>query len=171
MAYLEQQSCEQVFPETCNLFLTLFTLQGCSRLPGPQAQLLVHHAQGRPRRQGGLPGGQYHLPAVYLGSPTLVGSLFLCCSVTKLCPTPSNPVDCSTPGFPALNYWKFISIESVMPANHLIFCRPPCPPALIPSIRVFSSESAVRVRWSLQLSKTSLQFMILLPDHQPKPWL
>lgn len=30
VAYLERQSCEQVFPETCDLFLTLFTLRGCS---------------------------------------------------------------------------------------------------------------------------------------------
>ena len=50
-----------------------------------------------------------------------------------------------------------------MPANHLIFCRPlVLLPSVFPSIRVFSSESAVRVRWSLQLSKTSLRFMILL---------
>ena len=50
-----------------------------------------------------------------------------------------------------------------MPSSHLIFCRPlVLLPSVFPSIRVFSSESAVRVRWSLQLSKTSLRFMILL---------
>ena len=43
---------------------------------------------------------------------------------------------------------KLMSIESVMPSNHLILC---CPllllPSIFPSIRVFSNESALRVRW------------------------
>ena len=43
---------------------------------------------------------------------------------------------------------KFMSIESVMPSNHLILCRPlPLLPSVFPSIRVFSSESALRIRW------------------------
>ena len=43
---------------------------------------------------------------------------------------------------------KLISIESVMPSNHLIFCRPPLLlPSVFPSIRVFSSESAFHIRW------------------------
>ena len=49
------------------------------------------------------------------------------------------------------NSWsllKFISIKSVMPSNHLILC---CPllllPSIFPSIRVFSNESALRMRW------------------------
>ena len=38
---------------------------------------------------------------------------------------------------------KLMSIESVMPSNHLILCRPlPLPPSIFPSIGVFSSESA-----------------------------
>ena len=41
-----------------------------------------------------------------------------------------------------------MSIESVMPSNHLILCRPLLlPPSVFPSIRVFSSESALRIRW------------------------
>ena len=43
---------------------------------------------------------------------------------------------------------KFMSIESVMPSNYLILC---CPllllPSMFPSVRVFSSESALRIRW------------------------
>ena len=43
---------------------------------------------------------------------------------------------------------KLISIESVMPSNHLILC---CPllllPSIFPSIRVFSNESALHIRW------------------------
>ena len=43
---------------------------------------------------------------------------------------------------------KLMSIESVMPANHLILCRPLLLlPSIFPSIRVFSNESAVRIRW------------------------
>ena len=41
-----------------------------------------------------------------------------------------------------------MSIESVMPSNHLILCRPLLlPPLIFPSIRVFSNESVLRIRW------------------------
>ena len=40
---------------------------------------------------------------------------------------------------------KLVSIESVMPSNHLILCRPLLLPSIFPNI--FSSESAVRIRW------------------------
>ena len=43
---------------------------------------------------------------------------------------------------------KLMSIELVMPANHLILCRPLLlPPSIFPSIRVFSNESVLRIRW------------------------
>ena len=43
---------------------------------------------------------------------------------------------------------KLMSIESVMPSNHLILCCPLLlPPSIFPSIRVFSSESVLRIRW------------------------
>ena len=41
---------------------------------------------------------------------------------------------------------KPMSIESVMPSNHLILCRPLLPPSVFPSIGVFSNESALRIR-------------------------
>ena len=41
-----------------------------------------------------------------------------------------------------------MSVESVVPSNHLILCRPLLlPPSIFPSIRVFSNESALRIRW------------------------
>ena len=44
---------------------------------------------------------------------------------------------------------KPMTIESVMPSNHLILCRPLfLPPLIFPSIRVFSNESALCIRWS-----------------------
>ena len=43
---------------------------------------------------------------------------------------------------------KLMSIESVMPSNHLILCRPLLlPPSIFPSIRVFSNESALCIKW------------------------
>jgi len=43
---------------------------------------------------------------------------------------------------------KFVSVESVMPSNHLILCHPLfLPPSIFPSIRVFSNESVLRIRW------------------------
>ena len=52
---------------------------------------------------------------------------------------------------------KLMSIESVMPSNHLILCRPLLlPPSIFPSIGVFSNESALRIRcpkyWSFSFS-------------------
>ena len=42
---------------------------------------------------------------------------------------------------------KFMSIELVMPSDHLLLCHPLLPPSIFPSIRVFSNESALRIRW------------------------
>ena len=71
-----------------------------------------------------------------------------CCSVTRACPTPCDHIDCSTPGFPVLHHLKLRSTESVMPSNHFVLR---CPLLLLPSIflsiRVFSNESALRIRW------------------------
>ena len=39
------------------------------------------------------------------------------------------------------------SIESVMPLNHLILCHPLLPPSIFPSIRVFSNELVLHIRW------------------------
>ena len=59
------------------------------------------------------------------------------------------------PGLPSFNIsrslLKLMSIESMMPSNHLILCLPPAPhlllPTTFPSIRVFSNESALQIRW------------------------
>ena len=61
-------------------------------------------------------------------------------------------MDCSTPGFlvhtNSRSLLKLVSIESVMPFNHLILCHPLLlPPSIFPSIRVFSNESVLRIRW------------------------
>ena len=78
-------------------------------------------------------------------------SAFQFSSVTQSCPTLCDPMDCSMPGFPAhhqLLEFKLMSIESVIPSNHLILCRPHLLlPSIFPSIRVFSNESPFHIRW------------------------
>ena len=74
------------------------------------------------------------------------------CSVTKSCPTLCDPMDCSTPGFPSFTiFWSLLqltSIELVILSNHLIFCHPLLfLPSIFPSIRVFSNELALRIKW------------------------
>ena len=69
----------------------------------------------------------------------------------KLCPTLCDTMDCSTPGSPVLpiswSLLKLMSIESVMPSNHLILCPLLLLPSIFPSIRVFSNESLLCIRW------------------------
>ena len=56
---------------------------------------------------------------------------------------------------------KLMSIELVMPSNHLILCRPHLlPPLIFPSIRVFSSESVLCIRLQLQLQHQSFQWTL-----------
>ena len=61
----------------------------------------------------------------------------------KSCPTLCDHVDCSTPGFTIFqSLLKLMSIESVIPHNHLIFCHLPfLLPSICPIIKVFSNES------------------------------
>ena len=72
-------------------------------------------------------------------------------SVAHSCSTLCNPMDCSTPGLPVhhqLPEFRLTSIESVMPSSHLILCRPLLLlPSIFPSIRVFSNESVLGIRW------------------------
>ena len=77
-----------------------------------------------------------------------------CWSVTQLCLTLRNPMNCSMPGLPEASITnsrstlKLTSIESMMTSSHLILCRPLLLlPLIPPSIRVFSNESALLIRW------------------------
>ena len=60
-------------------------------------------------------------------------------------------MDCSMPGFPVPLFWsllKFMSIESVMLSNHLIlYCPLLLLPSIFPSIKVFSSELVLHIKW------------------------
>ena len=76
---------------------------------------------------------------------------YCCFSITKLCLTLCNPLDCSMALLSSTilcSLLKFMSIESVMLSDHLILC---CPllhlPSIFPSFRIFSSESDLCIRW------------------------
>ena len=73
-------------------------------------------------------------------------------TVTQSCLTLCDPMNHSTPGLPVHHQLrsppKPMSIVSVMPSNHLILCRPLLLlPSIFPTIRVFSNESALCIRW------------------------
>ena len=74
-------------------------------------------------------------------------------SVIQSCPNLCDPMNCSMPGLPIQHQlqefiFKLMSIESVMPSSHLILC---CTLLLLPpipaSLRVFSNESTLLMRW------------------------
>ena len=74
------------------------------------------------------------------------------CSVAQSCPTLCNPrttaLQASLSITNSQSLPKLKSIKSVMPSSHLILCRPlllPC--SIFPSIRVFSNESVLHIRW------------------------
>ena len=73
-------------------------------------------------------------------------------SDAQSCPTLCNPMDAACQASLYItnsrSSLKLISIESVMPSNHLTLCRPLLLlPSIFPSIRVFSNESALRIMW------------------------
>ena len=73
-------------------------------------------------------------------------------SVAQSCLTLCDTMDCSRSGPPSItnsrSLPKLMSIESVMPSNHLTLCRALLLlPSSFPSTRVFSNESALRIRW------------------------
>ena len=74
------------------------------------------------------------------------------CSVSESCLTLFDSMDCIAPGSSVLYHLqsllRFRSIESVMLSNHLILCHPLLlVPSIFPSIRIFSNESALLIRW------------------------
>ena len=70
-------------------------------------------------------------------------------SRVQLFATPSTAA--RQPSLSIANFWslpKLMSVDSVMPSNHLILCHPLLlPPSIFPSIKVYSNESVLRIRW------------------------
>ena len=74
-----------------------------------------------------------------------------CCSVAKSRPTLCGPMDCSMSGFLSFaisqSLLKLVSNESLMPSNPLILCAPLLLPSIFSSIRIFTNELALDIRW------------------------
>ena len=93
------------------------------------------------------------LPLVHLGKQVMQMTLpkvVAYFSVVKSCMTLCDPMDCSMPQSSAISWslLKLTSTGSVMPSNHLILCHPLLLlPSFFPSIRVFSNESVLCIRW------------------------
>ena len=72
-------------------------------------------------------------------------------SVAQLCPAFCDPMDCSTPGLPLhhqLLEFTQTNVHWVVPSNHFILCCPLLlPPSIFLSIRVFSNDSLIHIRW------------------------
>ena len=96
--------------------------------------------------------------------------------VAQSCLTLCNSMDCSAPAFPVHHQLQSLlrlkSIESVMPSNHLILCHPLfLLPSIFPSIRAFSNESAVRIRWPINMHYISIMYswnLEFTPSSNPK---
>ena len=139
---------------------------------GPAGDVLTCYtrklqSQG-PKPDGAIPGSISHLSGLYPNitcseaSPDALLSHHQSwapqfSSVTQSCPTlcdPMNHSTCPGAGQASLSITnsqsppKPMSIVSIMPSNHLILCHPLLLlPSIFPSIRVFSNESALRIRW------------------------
>ena len=72
-------------------------------------------------------------------------------TVAQSCLTLCDPMDCRYQGSLSIinsrSLLKLMSVELVMPSNHLILCHPLLLPSIFPSIRVFSNESLLHIRW------------------------
>ena len=74
-----------------------------------------------------------------------------CCSVIQSCPTLCDSMDCNMPGFPVLHYFPELAQTNIHWVHNAIQPSHPLSslhlPLIFPSIRVFSIESALRIRW------------------------
>ena len=99
---------------------------------------------------------------------TACGSSVQFNSVTQSGPTLCDPMNCSTPGLPVhhqLPEFTQTHVRWVSDAiQHLILYHPLLPPSIFPSIRVFSNESALRIRWP---KYWSFSFNISLSNEHP----
>ena len=148
---------QYIFWESCQAQIS--TVLTGSQLTFAAWVVVTPLEQGFSSRDDPVPQHTYGNVWIYFSSFQVVWRVVLlessglrlwCCSVTRSRSTLCNPMDCSRSGFPVLHHLllKLMPIESVMPSNHLIFCCPLLlPPSIFPSIRVFSSNSALLIRW------------------------
>ena len=92
----------------------------------------------------------FYVPHNILSTQNIISYEFS--SLNQSCPTLCDPMNRSNQAYLSVTSSQSLpkptSIESVMPSNHLILCRPLLLlPSIFPSIRVFSNESALHIRW------------------------
>ena len=90
------------------------------------------------------PALQDSLPLSHLGSPSILFSLIQSFSCVQLFETPRTAAGQASLSLTnSRGLLKLMSIELLMPSNHLILCRPLFLPSICPSIKVFSNESVL----------------------------
>ena len=91
------------------------------------------------------------MPIFQMATPFNILTICCCYSTAQLCPTPCDSMDCSTPGFPVLHHLLKLAQTHVHRVGdaiqHLVLCHLLLLPSIFPSIRVFSNESVLRIRW------------------------
>ena len=125
---------------------------GCclrSQVPGAQSRAERGGEQWpvREKRMGEMESSQHRRKLSKCSS-----GLPCCCSATQSCPTFCDPIDCSMPGFPVLHHLLKIAqthvrrVSDAIQTSHPLL-SPSLPAFNISSIRVFSSESTLCIRW------------------------
>ena len=120
--------------------------RACGIIPSQGVNLCALHWRVDSQQldqQGSLPPLSFSLSYVYISQFS---------SVAQSCLTLCDPMDAAHQASLSItnsrSLLKLSSIESVMPSHHLILCHPLLLlPSIFPSIRVFSSESVLRIRW------------------------
>ena len=145
------ESCKDCYSVSLNIYWTPVcgTLYNVHRLVSEES---VTYFQGFSKSDGRTfsSNGCPLTPYVHSGSPSQIR--VCCCSVAKSCPTLCNSMDCSPPGSSVFHcLLKFVQShvhwvsDAIQPSHPL---SSPSPFASVfPSMRVFSSESALRLRW------------------------
>ena len=120
-------------------FCYCLVLKSCPTLESPSASSVLGISQAR----------------ILKWVPISCGSC--CCSVAQSCLTLCDPMECSTPGFPVLHHhpqfaqihvhWVQWCHPAISSSHHLLLL-----PSVFASIRVFSSESALPIRWPMYWS-------------------
>ena len=88
------------------------------------------------------------LPLSHQGSPEMTSVQFSSSLCPTLCALMTAAHQASLSTTNSLSLLKLMSVESVMPSNHLILCRPLLLlPSIFPNIKVFSNESVLHIRW------------------------
>ena len=113
-------------------------------------------------------GPEYQVPPPGTPSPTVQFS----CPVVSDTATPwTAALQASLSITNSQSSLKLTSIESVMPSNHLILCRPlVLPPSIFPSTRVFSNESVLCIRWPEYWMPLASVLPMNIQDRFPLGW-